>query len=300
MPPRKSPSLRAAAWPLALLAACVAQPPSGPPPSGEAAAIEANRRADTYLRSGDLEGAARQYREAIRLARSVEDAESIATNAINLSIVYQRLGRADDARASLALLLERGQLPYSSERMAQAALRRAVLDLEERRFASANEWLERAAAYCGQRGCAASSAIQNVRGQLALEAGRLDQAAASAKTALSTSRASGDRAESANALRLLGTISIRAGDAAAATAHLGEALAIDRELAVPRKIYLDLIALGRASALRGDRGAARSYYERARAVGEADRDGDGGAQARALIEALGDNVQARQPSPGRP
>ena len=184
--------------------------------------------------------------------------------------------------------------------MAQAALRRAVLDLEERRFASANEWLERAAAYCGQRGCAASSAIQNVRGQLALEAGRLDQAAASAKTALSTSRASGDRAESANALRLLGTISIRAGDAAAATAHLGEALAIDRELAVPRKIYLDLIALGRASALRGDRGAARSYYERARAVGEADRDGDGGAQARALIEALGDNVQARQPSPGRP
>jgi len=292
-------SLRAV-LPLALLAACVAQPPVNPPPFGEAAVIEANRRADTYLRSGDLEGAARQYREAIRLARSVEDAESIATNAINLSIVYQRLGRADDARASLAILLERGQLAYPSERMAQAALRRSVLDLEERRTASANEWLERAATYCGQRGCAVSSAIQNVRGQLALEAGRPDQAAASAKAALSTSRSTGDRAESANALRLLGTISIRTGDAGAAAAYLGEALAIDRELAAPRKIYLDLIALGRASALRGDRGAARSFYERARVVGEADRDADGAAQARALIDALGDNVQARQPAPGPP
>jgi tetratricopeptide (TPR) repeat protein len=300
MPPAKSLLPRAAAWPLALLAACVAQPPSTPPSSGEAVVIEANRRADAYLRSNDLEGAARQYREAIRLARSVEDAESIATNAINLSIVYQRLGRADDARASLALVLERGQLAYSSERMAQATLRRSVLDLEERRTASANEWLERAAAYCGQRGCAVSSAIQNVRGQLALEAGRLDQAAASAKAALSTSRASGDRVESANALRLLGSISIRAGDAGAATTYLGEALAIDRELAAPRKIYLDLIELGRASALRGDRGAARSFYERARAVSEADRYAEGAAQARTLIEALGENVQARQPATGRP
>ena len=78
---------------------------------------------------------------------------------------------------------------------------------------------------------------------------------------------------------------------------LGDALAIDKDLAVPRKIYLDLVALGRASALKGDRAAARSYYERARAVSEADRDADGAAQARVLLDSLGDSVQARQPSP---
>jgi tetratricopeptide (TPR) repeat protein len=183
--------------------------------------------------------------------------------------------------------------------MAQAALRRSVLDLEDRRFAGAAEWLERSAGYCG-RGCAVSAAIQNVRGQLALEAGRLDQAPASAKAALSASRASGDRAEAANALRLLGAVAIRNGDGGAAGAHLAEALAIDRELALPRKIYLDLIALGRASALRGDRAAARSFYERARAVSEADRDADGAAQARALIQALGENVQAGQPPQALP
>ena len=262
--------------------------------------IEANRRADAYLRSGNLESAARYYREAIRLAQSVEDAEGIAANAINLSIVYQRLGKPDDARASLAPLFEQSQLSFSADRLAQASLRHSVLDLEERRLASSNEWVDRAAAHCGRRGCAVAGAIHNVKGQLALEAGRLDLAAASAKAALNASRGSDDRAEVANALRLLGATAIRAGDANAASGYLEEALAIDRELAAPRKIHLDLIGLGRASALRGDRSAARSFYERARVVSEADRDAKGVAEARALSEALGEKLQARQPTRALP
>ena len=287
----------AAALGFAFLAACSAQPPASSPSFGEAAVIEANHRADAYLRSGNLESAARQYREAIRLAQSVEDAEGIAANAINLSIVYQRLGKLEDARASLVPLFEQSRLSFSADRLAQAALRRSVLDLEERRLASSNEWADRAVSHCGQRGCAISGAIHNVKGQLALEAGRLDLAAASAKTALSASRASGDRTEAANALRLLGVTAIRTGNAGASTGYLVEALAIDRELAAPRKIYLDLIGLGRASELRGDRAAARSFYERARAVSEADRDAKGAAEARALSEALGDKLQTRQPTP---
>jgi len=288
--------LPAALWAVVLLAACSAPPPASAPPSGEVAVIEANRRAGAYLRSGNLESAARYYREAVRLAQSVEDAEGIAANAINLSIVYQRLGKLNEARAGLAPLFEQSRLSFSADRLAQAALRRAVLDLEERHLASSSEWVERAAAHCGERGCAVAGAIQNVKGQLALESGRLDLAAASAKAALGASRASGDRAEAANALRLLGTTAIGAGDAGAATGYLEEALAIDRELAASRKVYLDLIGLGRASALRGDRGAARSFYERARVVSEADRDAKGAAEARALSEALGDKLQARQPA----
>jgi tetratricopeptide (TPR) repeat protein len=280
------------------LAACAVQPPASPPPAGEAAVIEANRRADAHVRGGNLEGAVRYYREAIRLAQSVEDADGIAANAISLSIVYQRLGKHADARASLAPVLEQSRLIFSPDRLAQAALRRSILDLDERRLAGAAEWIDRAASHCGQR-CALAGAIQNVKGQLALEAGRLEAAAASARAALSASRGSGDRAEAANALRLLGVTAIRAGDAAAASGFLSEALAIDRELAVPRKIYLDLIGLGRASALRGDHGAARSFYERALVVSEADRDPKGAAEARSLIEALGDKPGSRQTQPAR-
>jgi tetratricopeptide (TPR) repeat protein len=271
-----------------LLAAC-AQQPGKPLAARQAEAIEANRKAELRFRGGDFDGAVQQYREALRIEQSIEDVDGIAANAINLSIAYQRLGKHAEARASLAPVLDHSTLSFPPARLAQAALRRAVLDFDERRYAGAAEWLEKATAWCGQQGCALSSAINNVRGLLALEAGRTDAAAASARAALDASRGSGDRVEAANAMRLLGNVAIRAGDAAAALAPLTEALAIDRELALPRKIYLDLVGLGRASALGGERAAARTYYERALAVSEADRDTQGAAEVRDLIRALGNN-----------
>ncbi len=273
---------------IVLLAAC-AQQPAKPLAARQAEAIEANRRAELRFRGGDFDGAVQQYQAALRIAQSVENADGIAANAINLSIAYQRLGKHAEARASLEPVLDHSRLSFPPARLAQAALRRAVLDFDERRHADAAAWLEKAAAWCGQQGCTLASAIHNVRGLLALEEGRTDAAAASARTALDASRGAGDRVEAANALRLLGNVAIRAGDAAAALAPLTEALAIDRELALPRKIYLDLVGLGRASALGGERAAARTYYERALAVSEADRDAPGAAEARDLIRALADN-----------
>jgi tetratricopeptide (TPR) repeat protein len=273
---------------LALLAAC-AQQPGKPLAAHEAEAIEANRKAELRFRGGDFDGAVRQYREALRIAQSIEDVDGIAANAINLSIAYQRLGKHAEARASLAPVLDHSELSFPPARLAQAALRRAVLDFDERRHADVAEWLEKAASWCGQQGCTLSAAINNVRALLALEEGRTDAAAASARAALEASRGSGDRVEAANAMRLLGNVAIRAGDAAAALAPLTEALAIDRELALPRKIYLDLVGLGRASAQGGERAAARTYYERALAVSEADGDAQAAAEARDLIRALGSN-----------
>lgn len=273
---------------LALLAACVQQP-GKPLPARQAEAIEANHRAELRFRSGDFDGAVEQYQVALRIAQSVEDVEGIAANAINLSIAYQRLGKHAEARASLAPVLDHSRLSFPSARLAQAALRRALLDFDERRHADAAEWLEKAATWCGQPGCTLFAAINNVGGLLALEEGRTDAAGASARAALKASLESGDRVEAANAMRLLGNVAIRAGDAAAALAPLSEALAIDRELAVPRKIYLDLVGLGRARALGGERAAAQTYYERALAVSEADRDALGAAEARDLIRALGNN-----------
>jgi tetratricopeptide (TPR) repeat protein len=274
---------RAAALACVLLAACGSQP-AKPKPAAVSTALEANRRAEAQLRAGDLEGAARAYRDALRASQSLEDADGIAANAVNLSIVYQRLGRLADARASLVPVLEQPNLKFAPERLAQAALRRSLIDLDERRYAGAAEWAGRAESQCGA--CPLSAAIHNVKGQLALEAGRLEAAGTRAQRALDASRASGDRAETANALRLLGLIALRSGDGTAATARMGEALAIDRDLAAPRKIYLDLVGLGRASVLLGERDTARGYYERALAVSEAERDARGIAEANGLIRTL--------------
>src|SRR5258706_8876267 len=124
MPPGTLP-LPAALWAVVLLAACSAPPPASAPPSGEVAVIEANRRAGAYLRTGNLESAARYYREAVRLAQSVEDAEGIAANAINLSIVYQRLGKLDEAPARPAPQPEPNRPSFSPDRPDQALPPRA-------------------------------------------------------------------------------------------------------------------------------------------------------------------------------
>ena len=283
------PSPAAAALACLVLAGCGGGAVKPSAPAQQAAAMEANRKGEAYFRRGELESAARSFQEALRVSQSLEDPEGIAANAINLSIVHQRLGNYAEARESLAPVLEHARLAFSPDRLAQASLRRAVLDLDEQHAASAGEWVGRAESHCARR-CALAAAIFNVKGQLALDAGRPDAAAAAAKSALDASRSSGDRAESANALRLLGYTAIRTGDAAGAAARLQEALAIDRELAAPRKIHLDLVALGRASALRGEREAARAYYERALSVSEAERDARGVAEARALIDGLGSAV----------
>src|ERR1017187_1264986 len=136
---------------LALLAAC-AQQPGKPLASRQAEAIEANRKAELRFRSGDFDGAVQQYQVALRIAQSVEDVDGIAANAINLSIAYQRLGKHAEARASLDPVLDHSGLSFPPARLAQAALRRAVLDFDEGRHAGAADWLGKAGTWGGPPG----------------------------------------------------------------------------------------------------------------------------------------------------
>lgn len=251
----------------------------------QAAALDANRKGESYVRHGELENAARSYAEALRLSQSLEDPEGIAANAVNLSIVRQRQGRFSDARAALGAVSEQRNLRFTALRQAEAALRYALLDLDERKFDAAQDWVAKAAGQCGER-CPLAGAIHNVRAQLALQTGQVDVAAKSARAALDASRSAGDRAETANAMRILGVAALRNGDPVAARNQLEQALAIDREIGAPRKIAFDLLALGRAAALAGDREGARGFYTRALSVSEADRDAVAAAEARALLEAV--------------
>ena len=178
-------------------------PPKPSTAARQEAALEANRKGEAYVRHGELENAARSYREALRFSQALEDAEGIAANAINLSIVRQRQGRFAEARASLAAVLDQRNLKFSNARLAEVSLRQALLDLDEKNLAGADDWMAKATGHCAER-CSAGAAIHNVRAQLALQAGRTDAAFLAARSAHDASRASGDQAEQANALRLLG------------------------------------------------------------------------------------------------
>jgi tetratricopeptide (TPR) repeat protein len=241
------------------------------------------QRAAMLMRSGDLEGAARQYGEAARIAATVENADAVASNSINQSIVYQWIGRDADARDALSRVLDDPRRPFSERRRMQAELRRAIVELALQNPVAATTYAERAAQRCPNLSCEYGATILNVQAQIAIESARPAEAEPLASRAAERARSRNDRTETANALRLLGKARRAQDNAKGALQPLEQALAIDRDLADPRKILADLTELSLASSAAGNRDAARDYYERALTVSRALQDTRGLAEMEAQL-----------------
>jgi tetratricopeptide (TPR) repeat protein len=240
---------------------------------------EAETRAAALAKSGDYGGAARHYGEALRIATSLENADAIAANAINLSVVQQWLGRDAEARTALAAVLDDPRTPFSERRKLQAELRRAILELSAGNIGAAEIWAGQADRRCTQTSCEYAATLLNVRAQVALESGQAAEAARLAQAAAERSRGGAGRAETANALRILGRARHAQGEALGALEPLRQALEIDRELGDPRKILADLAELARAADATGDAGAAKDYRERGLAVSRAMNGARGATEA---------------------
>ncbi|HEX4928208.1 MAG TPA: tetratricopeptide repeat protein [Burkholderiales bacterium] len=240
---------------------------------------QAEGRAAAQLRSGDAAAAARSYDEALRIATALEDLDAVAVNAINLSIVYQWLGRNAEARAALAAVVDDPR-PFPARRRLQAELRRAIVDLAAGEPASAAAMAARAERRCAPR-CDYSATLLNVNAEIALARGDASGAAGDAARALERARSGEDSVEAANALRTLGRSARLRGDPAGARTLLEQALELDRKLADPRKILADLTELAGAAQEQGDRAAASGYAARAAAVGRVVDSGRGMAEMEA-------------------
>jgi tetratricopeptide (TPR) repeat protein len=230
--------------------------------------VELNDRAQRAVALGELQRAAALYRDALRAAEAVEDFHSIGVNALNLAAVYRALGEPEAAQRALdRVLAAPGR--FEAAFVAQAAGLKASLALNARELDAAGKWLKRAEDECRPPACRIQAALLVLRAQLALESGSAGQARAEASRALAASRSEGSREEEANALRVDGRTAAAQGSHAEAVALLSQALAIDKELALPYKIGLDLIALAETELARGDREAARDYAQRALDVSRA-------------------------------
>ena len=240
---------------------------------------QAEKRAAGYSKSGDYQNAARQYAEALRIATTLENADAIAGNAINLSVVSQWLGRDNDARAALDAVLADSHTAFSERRKIQAELRRAIVELGGGNTGAAAIWAGQAQQRCNATNCEYAAGILNVRAQIELDSGHAAEAAQLAASAADRSRSSGSQVELANALRTLGRARHAQGQPAAAMEPLKQALEIDREMGDPRKILADLADLSRAADAAGDAAAARDYKERGLAVSRAMHDGRSAPEA---------------------
>jgi len=254
---------------LALAAGCASTPAPNHNSLAQSRLSEAETRAAALARSGDFPGAARHYAEALRLATSLENADAIAGNAINLSIVQQWLGREAEARAALAAVLDDPRTAFSERRKLQAELRRAILELAAGNIGAAAVWAGQAEQRCATASCEYAATILNVRAQVELDSGHAADAARLAQAAAERSRGAAGRAETANALRTLGRARLAQREAAAALEPLKQALELDREIGDPRKILADLAERARAADAAGDAAAPKDCNDRGQAVNRA-------------------------------
>jgi tetratricopeptide (TPR) repeat protein len=246
---------------------CASPPPTGTETERERL-VEANARAARAVERGDLPRAATLYRQALRVAESLEDFRGIAINALNLAATCQALDDAVCARGALDRIL-RVPAHFEPRWISEAAGRETQIALREGRLDAAGASLDRAERACAAPACRNGTALVNLRAEILLERGDAGEAQTVAARSLAASRAEGNREEEANALRLAGRAASQAGEHERALAQLAEALALDKQLALPRKIALDLIALAEAELARGDRDAAGDYALRALSVSRA-------------------------------
>jgi tetratricopeptide (TPR) repeat protein len=264
---------------IVLAAGCGGKAPLTNTSLAQSRLAEAETRAAALVKSGDFSGAARHYGEALRIATTLENADAIAANAINLSVVQQWLGQDAEARSALAAVLDDPRTAFSERRKLQAELRRAILELAGGNIGAAAIWAGQADRRCAATNCEYAATILNVRAQVELDSGHAAEAARLAQAAADRSRGSANRAENANALRTLGRARQARGEPAAALAPLRQALEIDREIGDPRKILADLAELARAADAAGDATAAKDYKERGLAVSRAMNGGRGAGEA---------------------
>ena len=286
---RRARTLAACGAAALLACACAATAPTQNKTEQQAAAL--NQRAARAFEQGDFPRATALYEQALRLNAGVEDSEGIAVNALSLARAYQAGGDTAAAHRVLDGLLSDGPLPLPPAQRAEAQARKAQLYLDANDAASAREWSDKALATCAT--CAALPAIQTLRGRAALAAADYGAALDWANRALAAIGASsesgpgsGKAGERANAHRLAGEARLARGEHQAALATLEQALALDRGLGLPGRIFLDLMALGRVQLAMGNRTAARDYFVRARSVGAAASDEAGERAASRAIEGL--------------
>jgi tetratricopeptide (TPR) repeat protein len=246
-----------------VLTACAGNPPVLT--EQQLDAIQFNQRGETAFRRGDYAQALQEYQGALAIHRSVENVAGIATELLNLSVVYRRLGDKVAAQTTLDQILMDKSLAFSADQKAEAAYRKAGYYLDDGNEPEALSWLNKALEYC--HGCNAEGRLYNLLARMSLTSQPQD-AMTHARRALALNRSASDKNEEANSLRLIADAAFKLEDFKTAQQSYDDALRLDKDTGAAVKIALDLMGLGRSVARQGRRAEAVEYFQRAYSVSE--------------------------------
>jgi tetratricopeptide (TPR) repeat protein len=259
--------------------------------AGQAPQSETDYRRDQVLRShqrgadavvrGEYGRALYYYENALDQARSLEDADAVAVNLLNIAAVLHRSGEFAAARARLLQLIEHVP-PLPEAYVGRAEGRLALIELQSGRPAEAAQRAARAEQHCAGADCTWRPALLNVQASILLQEGNIPAAESRAKEALTVARGKDER-EEASAWRNLAAATTRAGRLNESRKYWLAALEIDRRIGAPERTVLDLLGLARLELDAGDRAAARAYARRAAEMADGARLAAPATAARALL-----------------
>ena len=270
---------------------------TAPPPLNPAQelAVAASQSAARLLARGDLAQARAQYERALAAAESVEDFALAGTALLNLALLHGRMGELAAGHARVDRILAAPQR-YGAALQAQAATRKSLLYMDAPDLEAALTWADKAQVAC-LAPCELSAVLSDLRAHVALQRGDFPQAAQWASRAAALASQSGQAAEQANALRLLGRAHSRLGQTAEAAVALAQALAIDQRLGLSERVALDLLYAGENEQRRAQTAVAREFYERALVVYQAAGLAPAAEAVRTRLAALAASASA---APSRP
>ena len=244
----------------AALYGCSSPAPVPVPPAQERA-LTWNKRGLEAEARGNHESAISAFEESLRIHRSIENFDGIAALLLNLARVHRQKTDLSIAKERIVETLR--IISSDNPLFPEAAFEKAKVELALGNLPDAEDWARKAVPaekkpYSGR--------MQNLLSRILFLEGKTGEALPLAESALESNRKSADRAEEANSLRLTGDIALAEGDPQGAQARYLEALAIDKEMALSKKIASDLRSLGAAAFARGETDKAMAFYERAATV----------------------------------
>lgn len=244
-----------------LLAGCASEPRPVDPPYLRAALEAESDGAKRYQR-GDYLVAARRFTEAARIFSSIDNAAGIARNRLHLARAELAQGKAEAALQILDLAE-----PAGGGLALETLLIKAQTQLSLGRMDAARQNLAKAAMQCS-KACSLFASLNLLQARAALIDMRAAGALAHALTALEWLKDKDEATETGNAWRLIAAAHLAGNDASAALPAAHNALAIDRQLALPEKIASDWLLIGDIQQKLGA-GDTAAAYQRALDISKA-------------------------------
>ncbi len=259
---------------------------SSAPPSrldAEIISIELNGKADSAFRSGNFKRALELYGEALKASSSIEHADGIAINLMNMAVVYRKLDDRENARKCLDEILNFRHVPFYPSQLAGAAFIKAVLYVDEGKYPSAIEWADKALNFCKDETCAEKGKIYNLKAKIALLNNTPDAALAFGAEGLQWNRSLGERQEEANSFRLLADAKVAAKAYEEARGFYQDALVLDKDAGFAMKMAMDLMGIGNVLCMQGRQEDAMEFFKRAQFISKSSGDNKGTARAEEMI-----------------